>query len=98
MSHLLQLAVLWLLPYLGPDDRYLPERQHDDELPPIHGEEPSAMTEAEWLTCADLTELLEQLPQPRSARKSQLFGIACCLRFWHLLEMMKGRDFVEATR
>lgn len=41
------------------------------------------MTEAEWLTCDNLTLMLRQLGGRGSPRKLRLFACACCRRFWH---------------
>ena len=44
------------------------------------------MTEAEWLACVDPTPMLEFLTEDGRERKLRLFGVACCRRFWHLLD------------
>jgi hypothetical protein len=43
------------------------------------------MTEAEWLTSADVPKLLEYLSERTTHRKFRLFACACCRRIWHLL-------------
>jgi hypothetical protein len=47
------------------------------------------MTEAEWLACDQLMDMLHEVRRPKSpwkwsVRKSRLFGCACCRRVWHL--------------
>src|SRR5262245_8625708 len=44
------------------------------------------MTEAEWMTCADPGKMLNFLRNRVSDRKLQLFAVACCHRFRHLLD------------
>jgi hypothetical protein len=61
------------------------------------------MTEAEWLGCTDLEDLLEQVkgkesrrnvPCTTSERKLRLFACACCRRIWHLLTDQPSRNAV----
>jgi hypothetical protein len=49
-----------------------------------------AMTEDEWLSCADPTPMLEFLVGRASKRREYLFGVACCRRVAHLYQ---GRRF-----
>jgi hypothetical protein len=53
------------------------------------------MTQAEWLACADPTPMLEFLTDQGSPRKLRLFGVACCRRFWHLLDDEHCKKLVE---
>jgi hypothetical protein len=55
-----------------------------------------AVTEEEWLACADPQNMLEFLRRKTSNRKLRLWGCACCRRMWHLLSDT-GRVAVEAT-
>jgi hypothetical protein len=45
----------------------------------------NAMTEAEWLECANLRSGLKYLRRPPGDRKLRLFLCACCRRVWDLL-------------
>jgi hypothetical protein len=53
------------------------------------------MTEAEWLTCDDLTKMLRFLRGDASGRKLRLFAVACCRNVWSLLSDQRSRDAVE---
>lgn len=62
------------------------------------------MTEAEWLACTDLFELLKQVkgegsrrkaPCITSERKLRLFACACCRRIWPLLIDQRSREAVD---
>src|SRR4051812_45842485 len=55
------------------------------------------MTEAEWVTAADPTPLLEHLGSGASDRKLRLFACACCHRHWHLLIDDRSRAAVEVA-
>ena len=61
------------------------------------------MTEAEWLDCTDLFDLLGQVrgeqshrnvPCTTSERKLRLFACACCRRIWNLLGDQRSKDAV----
>jgi hypothetical protein len=61
------------------------------------------MTEAEWLACPDLFELLGQVkgensrrdvPCLTSERKLRLFACACCRRIWNLITDERSREAV----
>jgi hypothetical protein len=54
------------------------------------------MTEAEWLACNNLQEMLDYLPTRASNRKLRLFACACCRRIWPLLED-RGRNAVSVA-
>jgi hypothetical protein len=43
------------------------------------------MTETEWLVCDDQRKMLDYVELTASARKLQLFALACCQRVAHLL-------------
>jgi len=53
------------------------------------------MTEAEWLECTDPTPMLEFLTKPSRNRNLRLFGVACCRRFWRLLDDEHCKRLVE---
>lgn len=55
------------------------------------------MTEAEWLRCADVSEMLDFLADRVSSRKFRLFACACCRRLWHLLSDDRCRQAVEVA-
>src|SRR5262245_22291712 len=52
------------------------------------------MTEAEWLACEDLAEMIEFLGKKASDRKLRLFRITCCRRIWDLLPTDAHREAV----
>jgi hypothetical protein len=55
------------------------------------------MTEAEWLACEDVRELLDSQVGRASIRKFRLFGTACCRRIWHLLVDERSRNAVSVA-
>src|SRR5262245_15457584 len=54
------------------------------------------MTEQEWLACKDPDPMLEYIRTRTTARKLQLFAVACCRRAWRLMEE-RGRASVEVA-
>jgi predicted component of type VI protein secretion system len=56
-----------------------------------------AMTESEWLACADPLAMLSFLGSRISDRKLRLFACACCRRVWHLITSPPARVAVEAS-
>jgi hypothetical protein len=55
------------------------------------------MTEAKWLTCDVLREMLEFLRGKSSEGKLRLFKVACCRSGWHLITDDRLRKTVEAV-
>jgi hypothetical protein len=53
------------------------------------------MTEAEWLACEDIEEILSSLHGNASERKMRLFAVACCRSIWHQLTEQWCRKTVE---
>jgi hypothetical protein len=56
-----------------------------------------AVTEEEWLACADPTPILAFLRVKASDRKLRLFAVACCRRIWHLFRDDNDRQAVEVS-
>jgi hypothetical protein len=55
------------------------------------------MTEADWLSRADSTAMLEFLQSKADGRKLRLFACACCRRVWHLLTDPRSRAAVATA-
>ncbi len=55
------------------------------------------MTEAEWLTCEDLSQLIKSQRDLGKGRKLRLFAVACCRRVWGHLPAGLARDAVEVA-
>lgn len=55
------------------------------------------MTEADWLRCTDITEMLEFLTDKASHRKFRLYACACCRRLWHAVTDERCRRAVEVA-
>jgi hypothetical protein len=62
------------------------------------------MTEAEWLVCGDVDELLRHLRRdsrivrsPIGRRKLRLFACGCCRQVWQLIEDHRSRRLVELS-
>jgi hypothetical protein len=56
------------------------------------------MTEHDWLSCTDPTEMLRfLLGRQASERKLRLLACACCRRIWHLLPDPLSRQAVEVA-
>ena len=53
------------------------------------------MTEAEWVTCTNPTDMLFFLRSRISDRKLRLIAAACCRRIWHLISDDRSRKAVE---
>jgi hypothetical protein len=56
-----------------------------------------AMTEAEWLACADPKTMLMFLRGKVSDRKLRLFEVACCRRIWDFIREPQSEAVVEIT-
>jgi hypothetical protein len=54
------------------------------------------MTEAEWLTCRRVADLLYSSGAHLQGRKGLLFACACCRRIWHLFSSV-GHRVVESV-
>src|SRR5262245_65477034 len=55
------------------------------------------MTEAEWLACDDLPEMLGLLKARASDRNARTFAVDCCRRLWHRLDDERSQRAVEAV-
>src|SRR5260370_235381 len=55
------------------------------------------MTEAEWLTCQDLREMLEYLRGKASDRRLRLFAVACCRRIWDRIAEKSSRQAIKIS-
>jgi hypothetical protein len=53
------------------------------------------MTEAEWLDCTEVKEMIRCLRERGSDRKFRLFAIACCRRIWKYISDNRSRAAVE---
>jgi len=96
MSRVLQLAVLWLLPYLGPDETAL-QRPSDQEdwFDSLMDENPTKAMK--WATSDDPVWMLDQIRDRVSERKLRLFACACCRRVWSQLHDERSRKAVEVA-
>jgi hypothetical protein len=56
-----------------------------------------AVTEAEWLICANPNAMLEHLRGKVSERKLRLFGCAVCRVVWHLFTDERSRKAVDVV-
>jgi hypothetical protein len=57
----------------------------------------TTMTEAEWLACTDLREMLEFLREKSSDRKLRLFACACCRRIPEVSTYRRARIALDAV-
>jgi hypothetical protein len=55
------------------------------------------MTEAEWMVCSNLLEMLTFQRGQVSRRKLRLLAAACCRRMWHLLNDVRCRTAIEVA-
>jgi hypothetical protein len=55
------------------------------------------MTEAEWLACNDLLEMLAHIADAASERRLRLYGCACCQQIESLLTDERSRRAVEVA-
>jgi hypothetical protein len=56
-----------------------------------------AMTEQEWLACADPEEMLMAVGDKASDRKLRLLAVACCRSMWKFLTDERSRRAVDLT-
>jgi hypothetical protein len=55
------------------------------------------MTEDEWQSATDPSQMLASLPDSTSDRKLRLFACGCCRRIWHLIVDPRCREAVEVA-
>ncbi len=55
------------------------------------------MTEAEWLSCTEPSDMLMDFPAKWDNRRLWLFGCACLRRAWHLLKDRRSQSCVEVA-
>jgi hypothetical protein len=62
------------------------------------------MTQAEWLACHDVNEMLDYLKEEakvvrslKGRRKLRLFACGCCRQVWQLIEDCRSRRLVELS-
>jgi hypothetical protein len=96
MSHVLQLAVLWLLPYLGPDETALRRRPEEEDWFDSLMDEYTTKA-MKWATSDDPGWMLEQVRDRASDRKLRLFAVACLRQVWDLLLLDATRHAVEVA-
>src|SRR4051794_9384196 len=97
MSRFLQLAVLWLLPYLGPDESAL-QRLSDqgDWFDSLMKQYTTPVMK--WIASSDPHWMLVQIRDKVSERKLRLFACACCRRIERLFtdnRLLQGVEAVE---
>jgi hypothetical protein len=59
--------------------------------------EGGAVTEAEWLACADPQKMLNSLWRKASDRTLRLFACSCCRRVWRLLGDSRSKKAVKGA-
>lgn len=55
------------------------------------------MTEAEWLSCGDVSRMLNAVDPHEYDRRLRLFACGCCRRIWNLLDTEASRLLVELS-
>src|SRR4051794_18911319 len=93
MSHLLQLAVLWLLPHLGPDETARRRPGEEDWFESLMDEYTTLATR--WAASNDPQWMLEQIRGKASERKLRLFSVACLRRVSDLFVLDTSLPAVE---
>ncbi len=94
MSRVLQLAVLWLLPYLGPDETALQRPSDREDWFDSLMDEYTTLA-SKWTTSNDPLWMLEFAQGKVSNRKLRFFAVACCRRSRHFNTEMDYRNIIE---